>query len=388
MVSYDVAFVPSDEKSHREVLARIHAAWCSGERPPAQPRPVIEQSWLRMKRSGVNPAKEPAEIADRPSGEDAPILAVLPLVKGMLEPLLDDDVLLVLADERGTVQWRGGGRKMMQSADRLAFQPGRRWSEQAVGTNAIGTALSAGIPVHVHAAEHFCISHHGWSCAAAPVVDPRSGRPLGVIDLSFPVGEANPMAVALVASIARQIGVELKETHRRELRRMAASARTPAAGQWALVDHWGWVAASGGIAAADRIRLPGMPLDGFSVDGLGLVRAEPLHGGWLLRPAASSGTSVQLELTLSAHRCWFTIRGSGAETIHELQGRRASVVSWLADHSGGVSGRELAEAIYGRPDALAAVRAEISRINRELGTVVHSRPYRLAESIQVIDRRM
>ena len=160
---------------------------------------------------------------DRARGDDAAILAVLPIVRGVIGPLLDDDhILLVLADANGTVRWRAGGRAILRRADQLAFRPGGHWSEKAVGTNAIGTALSTGTPVHVHAAEHFYLSHHGWSCAAAPVIDPRMMRPLGVIDLSSPADQANPMAVALVASVARQIGVELKEEHRRDLGRLAA----------------------------------------------------------------------------------------------------------------------------------------------------------------------
>ena len=90
MNSYDIAFVPSDERSHREVLEKIHAAWFRGERPPAQPRPVIRDSWLRLKRCGLNPVNQPAAVADRARGDDAAILAVLPIVRGMIGPLLDE----------------------------------------------------------------------------------------------------------------------------------------------------------------------------------------------------------------------------------------------------------------------------------------------------------
>ncbi len=389
MNSYDIAFVPSDERSHREVLEKIHAAWFRGERPPAQPRPVIRDSWLRLKRCGLNPVNQPAAVADRARGDDAAILAVLPIVRGVIGPLLDDDhILLVLADANGTVRWRAGGRAILRRADQLAFRPGGHWSEKAVGTNAIGTALSTGTPVHVHAAEHFYLSHHGWSCAAAPVIDPRMMRPLGVIDLSSPADQANPMAVALVASVARQIGVELKEEHRRDLGRLAAATRTPGAGRWMLVDDWGWVAAAEGVASSARIRLPSGLSGSFPVDGLGVAGAERVAGGWLLRPAArSEGVQAQLELTIGAHRCWLAAPGAKATSIHELTGRRASIVAWLADHPAGVSARELAEAVYGRPDAVTAVRAEICRVNSALGTVVQSRPYRLSESIRVIDER-
>ena len=76
MNSYDIAFVPSDERSHREVLEKIHAAWFRGERPPAQPRPVIRDSWLRLKRCGLNPVNQPAAVADRARGDDAAILVL------------------------------------------------------------------------------------------------------------------------------------------------------------------------------------------------------------------------------------------------------------------------------------------------------------------------
>ncbi|WIY82302.1 GAF domain-containing protein [Propionimicrobium sp. PCR01-08-3] len=389
MGSYDVAFAQSDEGSHREVLERIHAAWFSGDRPPAQPRPVIRDSWLRVRRAGMNPAKIPATVESEPDAGDAAILTLLPVIESILGPLVDDSrVLLVLSDAQGTIRWRSGERAIMKRADEFSFQPGNRWSEKAVGTNAIGTALSAGIPVHVHAAEHFCVSHHAWSCAAAPVIDPRTMRPLGAIDLSFPVEDANPMAIALVASVARQIGVELKAEHGRSLDRLTASTRTPVSGRWALVDDWGWVAAAGEMPTKGKLRLPGNPQGVFTVDRLGLVTGDRVAGGWLLRPAGTwASVQERLELTLSEHRCRFTVQGSTAGATHELQGRRAQIVAWLADHPAGVSARELAEAVYGRPDATAAVRAEICRINGELGTVVHSRPYRLDDQIKVIDGR-
>ena len=48
---------------------------------------------------------------------------------------------------------------MVRLLERLEFVAGADWSEDAAGTNAIGTALTDGRPLQLMAAEHFC---EGW----------------------------------------------------------------------------------------------------------------------------------------------------------------------------------------------------------------------------------
>ena len=47
----------------------------------------------------------------------------------------------------------------------------------------IGTALDAKEPVQIFSAEHFARSQHPWTCSAAPIRDPRTGRLLARIIL-------------------------------------------------------------------------------------------------------------------------------------------------------------------------------------------------------------
>ena len=389
MRSYDVAFSPTGGHEYRDVLERIHAAWFSGERLPAQPRPVIRDSWSRLRRHGIHPAKDglPGERVERNlTSEPAPeMLELLPMIRTVLDPLLfEGQALLVLADVRGTVLWRGGASHLLRRADALRFQPGGSWAENDVGTNAIGTALATGVPVHVHAAEHLCVAHHQWSCAAAPVIDPRTMSPLGVIDLSAPAQEAQPSAVALAASLARQASWQLREEHRRELCRLEQATWLPQRGSWVLVDQWGWVAGSHGMPRVTRIRLPQCLPSTFLVDGLGVVSAREVVGGWLLLPTGEdAAVADEVELVLSDDSCVFSTGGAGTH----LSGRRAAILACLADHPDGLSGGEVGELVYGRDDALVAVRAEISRINRVLGRVISARPYRLAREVRVIDQR-
>lgn len=136
-----------------------------------------------------------------------------------------------------------------------------------------------------------------------------------------------------------------------------------------------------------RIRLPRDLPSTFLVDGSGVVTAVEVPGGWLLAPTGESDGDVPDPLLrLEPHQCRFAISADPSD-IHTITGRRAAILSYLAEHPAGTSARDLAAAVYGREDGEVAVRAEISRINKELGPVVLGRPYRLAREIRVEDER-
>ena len=56
--------------------------------------------------------------------------------------------------------------------------------------------------MQVHAAEHYAEGHQPWTCAAAPLRDPVTGRVLGVVDLSGPASTVHPSTIALVDAVA------------------------------------------------------------------------------------------------------------------------------------------------------------------------------------------
>lgn len=85
----------------------------------------------------------------------------------------------------------------------MNFVPGARWAENAVGTNAPGTAVAVDRPVQVFAAEHFIRRVQPWTCAAAPVHDPRTGRVLGAVDITGGDGLAHPHSLGFVQAVAR-----------------------------------------------------------------------------------------------------------------------------------------------------------------------------------------
>jgi len=393
MRGFETAFVQRTADDHfLDALRATHAAFFEGGKPKAEPRGIIRDSWLRVRRSGLTPAHGglPDEHATVPRfdtevepAQPGVIAGLLPLLRSQLEPLLDDDeTLLVVTDEAGTVVARCGGRTITRRADTLGFRPGISWSERAVGTNAIGTALATGTPVHVHAAEHFCLSHHEWSCAAAPVRDPRNGRPLGVIDLSFRATQAHPTAIALAVSLARQSELALRDAHRRSLRRLRDQmTATPATGSWVLVDRWGWIADASASVRAERVALPEMVEGAVMVEGVGVMQTRSIDGGWLLVDGTERALDDGIRVRVGDSRCEVIVASGGHEWTHVLVGRRAAIVRALVDHPEGMTAQELSQAIYGASGSEVAVRAEVHRIRREVGGLIQAKPYRLADAV-------
>lgn len=382
------------------LLTQVHAAFVEGRRPPAQPRRVIRDSWMRVRRTGLNPVRggAPTEAGDMTAAQEsdparhagAALLSVSKVLSSQLGPLLDDgDLLLVIADDRARILTRSGARGILRGADDLGFRSGCEWSETSVGTNAIGTALVTGAPIHVHAAEHFCLSQHTWSCAAAPVRDPRTGQVMGAIDLSFPARDVHPSVVALATSLALQAELMVRDAHHRSLQRLRSSvtADPGGGGTWALVDPWGWVADSAGVILPERLALPTDPAAGTVVEGLGPVEAREVRGGWLLvaRPGMDEGGagSEGMRVHLDRARCEVAVGVAGHTWNHVLVGRRAAILSCLARHPEGLGASELAREVYGRDGSEVTARSEVHRIRTAIPGLVETRPYRLASGVEV-----
>ena len=142
-----------------------------------------------------------------------PLRTVLPLFRELLGAgAADDGHVFAVADTDGTLLWVEGDSATVGRAERMRFAAGAVWSERQAGTNAPGTALELGRPVQIVTGEHYSAAVHAWSCAAAPVRDPDTGRLLGVVDLSGGATIATPQALAAVRGAALAAEAELART--------------------------------------------------------------------------------------------------------------------------------------------------------------------------------
>jgi transcriptional regulator of acetoin/glycerol metabolism len=111
--------------------------------------------------------------------------------------------VMIVTDADGNILWREGQAGVLVRADRVMLSEGTRWSEDAMGTNAMGTALAVGAPVQVHSGEHLVRTYHRWTCSAAPVRDPDTGELIGCIDVTGPLYTRHPATLALVTAAAQ-----------------------------------------------------------------------------------------------------------------------------------------------------------------------------------------
>ena len=383
-----------DAREATRLLKGVRAAALAGTRPPAAPRPEIAESWRRMMATGVHPDRDArsrmlsaAETEER--RQCSPLREILPVLREGLLPELDEALhIMVVADADGRLLWREGHASILRKADRLGFAVGADWDEAVVGTNGVGTALVARRPVQVFSAEHFVSSHHDWTCAGAPLRDPRDGRLIGVVDVSGPLATMHPATLAWVTSVARLAERELRLRHLESLERLRAVAapllaRLP--GRALAVDPNGWT----GLAPGDRIPLPKAFGPGrVWVPQLGDCLVEPLPGGWLVRVAQEgargAGAATRVVLDLSRSGSWSaTVYGAAGSWSQELSPRHAELLFLLAESPRGRSAAELAGELFGDPTRTVTVRAEMSRVRRNLAGVLAHRPYRFAQDVEV-----
>ncbi|GAB7030283.1 GAF domain-containing protein [Streptomyces sp. NPDC021749] len=380
-------------------LATVREAALAGGTPgsPADaPRAVIGESWRRALDSGmdpdVDPPQHPLSVAElehrRQKSRLAPVLPVLN--EGLLAAADAAQQIMVVTDAEGRVLWREGSAPVRRMADRLGFDKGADWTEQVVGTNAIGTALVARRPLLVHSAEHFVRSHRQWTCAAAPLHDPRDGRLLGTVDVSGPAHAFHPTTLSLVSAVARLAEGELRTRHHRALERLRSSAAPVLArldGQALAVDPNGWVVGVTGLTPLDRVALPKAPEAGpLWLPRYGMCALEPLPGGWLIRVGRREREPAPSRVVLDVSRrdgSTVTVSGPVGSWSHELSPRHAELLFVLAAQPQGRTAAELAQDLFGDAGRTVTVRAELSRLRRHLGSVLAHRPYRFADGVEV-----
>ena len=368
----------------------------SGQRARTAPRPVIEESWERALRGGTHPDHDlrtgllSREEVERRRGT-SPLRHVLPVLREGLVSVADAAHHIVLvADDEGRALWREGSAAVLRKADEAGIEVGTDWREDVVGTNGVGTPAVVRRPVQVFAGEHLSRALAAFTCAGAPITDPRDGRLIGVVDVSGPLETMHPATLAWVDSVAKLAEARLRELHLTSLERLRAVAAPilPRIGGRALVvDRDGWTAAVTGMPYVRRIALPKSPSGGRRwVPSLGLCSLEPLAGGWLIRVADEPvpGVAARIVLDLALPRRWsVTVSGSAGAWTHELSPRHAELLYLLALHRTGRSAAALAEDMFGDPGRTVTVRAEMSRVRRYLGALLEHRPYRFREDAEV-----
>lgn len=168
----------------------------------------IVQSWRRCQMAEVDPIKGVCEkfapLKKIESRSEQLAMLAKPIMDTLYHCVKGSGFVIVLVDREGYILKTIGGLKELKQADRLKFGPGANWTEELVGTNAIGTALALGNPVQVTGTEHYCESHHLWTCSAAPIRK-QNGEIIGFLDISGPREKVTAHQLGLIVAAAHAI---------------------------------------------------------------------------------------------------------------------------------------------------------------------------------------
>jgi hypothetical protein len=376
-------------------LAEVFNAVLSGRPSRQTPRTVVAESWRRSLAAHVDPDRRSPPVvyaADQVADIRAahPLGQCLPLLRSTLASITDEAMhVMLVTDAEGHILWHDGPAALLSTADAVGLFPGTRWSEAAIGTNAMGTALAVDAPVQIHSAEHLVRAYHSWTCVAAPVHDPATGAILGAVDISGPLQTAHPALLQLVSATARLAENELRARQaivdERLRMRLLPQLADLGGDAGALVTPGGRVLAGRPYGWwPDRVDL------GKGGDQVPLVNGrevivEPLPGAYLLRvvtptpTAATRGPHTSLTLRLMGD-------GVPSALVNgrsiPLTLRLAEILAMLALHRGGLTGEQLAYLVYGDAGNQTTVRGEIRRLRTLIGAdLLRTRPYRLAATV-------
>nr|WP_226370093.1 GAF domain-containing protein [Pseudonocardia oceani] len=375
-----------DHTQHARALARAREAVLAGDDAAVPPRELVSESWRRSLAARIDPeAGVPRHVYSRDEVGGIrgghPLAAVLPVLRDTLVAIADEAMhMMIVTDAQGHILWREGQRDVLHRAEHVGLVEGTRWTEDSVGTNAMGTALAADRAVQIHSAEHLVRAYHSWTCAACPVHDPDTGEVIGAVDVTGPARTFHPTTLALVVAAARlaeshlaaQLAVRNERllarnlTHLVGLRDEPGALLTPSGRVLAAQPH-GWLPSRVALpAVGDRVAL------GEAGEGV----LEQLAEGWLMRlhRAGSTPRPVLSLPFLGATRALACLDGGHVR----LTLRHAEVLTLLALHPDGLTADELATALHGDAGKTVTVRAEVHRLRVALGAgILRTQPYRL-----------
>ncbi|MFB6436520.1 GAF domain-containing protein [Streptomyces sp. NPDC056411] len=198
----------ADPVERTRTVRRAHTAFLADGTVAAPVRPVVADSWRRSAEAhAASDGAAPIELdgaALRAYREAHPLARAMPVFRELLGSFAQDGAhLLAVCDPQGRLLWVEGHPGVRRDAERMNFVAGARWDERHAGTNAPGTALAADHAVQIFATEHYNRRVQRWTCAAAPLHDPRTGRLLGAVDITGGDHLASPHSLALVQATAR-----------------------------------------------------------------------------------------------------------------------------------------------------------------------------------------
>ena len=177
---------------------------------------LISDSWERCKQYGVEQTNGyPTEVV---TGKELEALlsesielidAARPLMESLYELVSSSGFVVVLLNAEGYIIEVIGEMNAAQSTWTRYYARGVKWTEDLVGTSALGLALLGHGPIQVAGEQHYCKAYEGWTCSAAPLTA-DNGRLMGVLSVTGSREDVHSHTLGMVVSAAAAINNTIK----------------------------------------------------------------------------------------------------------------------------------------------------------------------------------
>ncbi|WP_332778205.1 sigma-54-dependent Fis family transcriptional regulator [Polaromonas sp.] len=325
----------------------------------------LARSWQRSWAAGLQPCgrmpgaphASAAQLARAQERQHELVAHAHPVMEFLFDHTRDTDSMVILAGADGMLLHALGDPQFVSRAERVALRPGATWHEHYRGTNAIGTALADGLPVVVHAAEHYLERNGFLTCAAAPIHD-CAGRLLGALDISGDHRGYHRHTLGLVRSAARMIEHRLFDTRhagglRLRLHAQSEGIGTVAEGLVALAED-GLLTGANAVAL-DMLGLAWIDIGRTTLDALLAVNLPTLQD-WCRRPS----TTPRVVHTAAGRAFWMRVE-AGRHTPSPLTPDPVEV------RPSPLGGAAMADALAALDTGDAVLRAAIERARKVMG---------------------
>jgi hypothetical protein len=196
----------------------VLAAWerfVQGDDPVPGVRPQVAISWHRCREQyRVDPQLTHAPVAvaeiDHTPEHDVVFAELGFRAASVAHDLAELGGVVTVTDSTGRILAEWGDPATLARATGANLAPWFCWSEGAVGTNGMGTALEAHGPVLIRGAEHWCQAFHNWVCAGIAVRDVVTREPIAVLNISCWRTPLPPSAGSWLANAAAKTQCTLR----------------------------------------------------------------------------------------------------------------------------------------------------------------------------------
>lgn len=202
--------MPSSPTKLDDVRATFLSTGILDDRMQHLVRPVVLESWKRSRLLGSK-VQTPRLPFESPIVSDSVLLrAARPILANLSSELGMDHASLLVADRHARIlQTWSPDKEFSRRMERIGSVAGHSGAEEDVGTNGIGTMVTAKRAGMIVGAEHLSDVLSDFACVGAPIFNPINSRFQGVVTLTALVQDANPILSGLISRAAREVGQQM-----------------------------------------------------------------------------------------------------------------------------------------------------------------------------------